>query len=318
MISEPSTPDSTDPFAHPAPPGSRPRLAILGAGPVGLEAALAAREGGFPHRVYEKARQPAGHVRRWGHVRLFTPWRMNVSERMRRALAEAGIPFELDPEEAPTGHDYADALLDPLWHSPLLSGALHTGTEVVGVTRAGLLKDDAIGSPDRGAGPFRILLRDGRGGSGPSTPRSFSTAPGYGAGPTPWVTGESPRRERPPSNRGSTARSPTSRTTPGSGLAERSSSPGADTRPRPPPAPSTASPATIRTLASSGPSGRPSPWPRTPPTTPSPTGRSWRERPRRWPGAKGPSRSWRASWWTPWSRPGAGSPSGSAGEMGPR
>jgi hypothetical protein len=163
MISEPSTPDSTDPFAHPAPPGSRPRLAILGAGPVGLEAALAAREGGFPHRVYEKARQPAGHVRRWGHVRLFTPWRMNVSERMRRALAEAGIPFELDPEEAPTGHDYADALLDPLWHSPLLSGALHTGTEVVGVTRAGLLKDDAIGSPDRGAGPFRILLRDGRG-----------------------------------------------------------------------------------------------------------------------------------------------------------
>ena len=65
---------------------SPPRIAILGAGPIGLEAALAAAERGWPFTVYECADAVAGHVRQWGHVRVFTPWDMNVSDRMRAAL----------------------------------------------------------------------------------------------------------------------------------------------------------------------------------------------------------------------------------------
>ena len=64
-----------------------PRIAILGAGPIGLEAALAAAERGDDFTVYEAAPTVGGHVRRWGHVRTFTPWAMNVSPRMRAALA---------------------------------------------------------------------------------------------------------------------------------------------------------------------------------------------------------------------------------------
>ena len=63
-----------------------PRIAILGAGPIGLEAALAAAQRGDDFTVYESAPAVGGHVRRWGHVRTFTPWSMNVSPRMRAAL----------------------------------------------------------------------------------------------------------------------------------------------------------------------------------------------------------------------------------------
>ena len=69
----------------------KPRIAILGAGPTGLEAALAAADGGFPFTLYEAAPGVGGNVRAWGHVRLFTPWDMNVSPRMRRHLAAAGV-----------------------------------------------------------------------------------------------------------------------------------------------------------------------------------------------------------------------------------
>ena len=74
----------------------QPHVAVLGAGPIGLEAALAVAERGWPFTVYEAAPHIAAHVRDWGHVRLFTPWDMNVSERMRRALPDAptgsGLP----------------------------------------------------------------------------------------------------------------------------------------------------------------------------------------------------------------------------------
>ncbi|MBA3305601.1 MAG: NAD(P)/FAD-dependent oxidoreductase, partial [Thermoleophilaceae bacterium] len=64
------------------------RVAIIGAGPIGLETALAAAARNLDFTVYEAGAAPGGYVRRWGHVRLFTPWEMNVSERARAALGE--------------------------------------------------------------------------------------------------------------------------------------------------------------------------------------------------------------------------------------
>lgn len=61
------------------------RIALLRAGPLCLEAALAAARRDADFTVYEAAGTVGGHARRWGHVRTFTPWSMNVSPRMRRA-----------------------------------------------------------------------------------------------------------------------------------------------------------------------------------------------------------------------------------------
>ncbi|MGI8558685.1 MAG: NAD(P)-binding protein, partial [Solirubrobacteraceae bacterium] len=65
------------------------RIAILGSGPIGLEAALAAAERGLDFTVYEAATTVGGFVRRWSHVSMFTPWEMNVSPRARAALGGA-------------------------------------------------------------------------------------------------------------------------------------------------------------------------------------------------------------------------------------
>jgi len=144
--------------------GSAPRIAVLGAGPIGLEAALAARDHGFPVAVFEAGATPAANVRSWGHVALFSPWSMNVSDRMRLHLAAAGRPLEVDGDGYHTGHEYADRVLDPLWGLPELRGALHLGTTVEAVGRTGTLKHEEIGTAERGRRPFRILVKGPDGG----------------------------------------------------------------------------------------------------------------------------------------------------------
>lgn len=138
---------------------SKPHIAILGAGPTGLETALTAADGGFPFTLYEAASNIAGNVRSWGHVRLFTPWEMNVSPRMRRHLETAGkeVPAGTD---CPTGHDLAARLFEPLAALPEIAPNLRLGTRVLSVGRQGLLKHEEIASAERGRHPFRLLLAD--------------------------------------------------------------------------------------------------------------------------------------------------------------
>jgi len=131
-----------------------PRIAVLGAGPVGLEAALAAAERGWPTTVYESDDQVAGNVRRWGHVRLFTPWAMNVSERMRAALG-GDAP---DGAALPTGDELAERLYEPAGRLPSVSGSLRLGSRILAVGRERLLKHEEIGSPGRERHPFRLLV----------------------------------------------------------------------------------------------------------------------------------------------------------------
>jgi hypothetical protein len=140
----------------------RPHIAILGAGPAGLEAALAALDADFPFTLYEASPGVAGHVRAWGHVRLFTPWSLNVSPRMRRHLAAAGQAAP-DGEECPTGAQLAAGLLAPVAALPQVAPRLRLGIRVVGVGREGLLKHEEIASAARAARRFRLLLADGDG-----------------------------------------------------------------------------------------------------------------------------------------------------------
>lgn len=129
------------------------RIAILGAGPIGLEAALAAAARGDDFEVFEAAPTVAGHVRRWSHVRTFTPWSMNVSPRMRAALPSAPSGAAL-----PTGAQLADELLEPIAMLPALRDRIRLGTGVLAVGREGLLKHEALDDPRRAAAPLRLLV----------------------------------------------------------------------------------------------------------------------------------------------------------------
>ncbi len=140
-----------------------PRVAILGAGPIGLEAALAAVEAGGSVVLFERGLAGA-HVRTWGHVRMFSPWRMNVSARGLRALAAADPSFTPPPADAcPTGQELVECYLRPLADLPAVKSVLRMHHEVLSVAREGIGKHEAIGSQSRAAHPFRILVRDDEG-----------------------------------------------------------------------------------------------------------------------------------------------------------
>jgi hypothetical protein len=138
--------------------GQAGHVAILGAGPIGLDAALAFLDNGWSATVYEAAPSVAANVAAWSHIRLFTPWSMNVSARMLAHLQAAGITPPGPPDYSPTGAEFVDQLLRPLAELPELAAAIRPSTQVLAVAREGILKHEEIGTAQRGARPFRLLV----------------------------------------------------------------------------------------------------------------------------------------------------------------
>jgi NADPH-dependent 2,4-dienoyl-CoA reductase/sulfur reductase-like enzyme len=125
-------------------------VAILGAGPIGLDAALACLDNGGPCTTYESAASVAANVNAWRHIRLFTPWSMNISTRMDAHLRAAGVKPPGPAEHCPTGAEFVEQLLRPLAELPELADVIRNRTRVLAVARQGLLKHEEIGSTQRG------------------------------------------------------------------------------------------------------------------------------------------------------------------------
>jgi thioredoxin reductase len=143
---------------HSANPGTAKRLAVIGAGPLGIECALYAARLGHDVQLYE-AGEIAQHLCGWEHIRMFSPWSMNVSALGLSVLdADGGRGGLFRSAECPTGADFREQYLLPLASSPPLSGRIHTHTRVLGVSRDRLLKSERIGSPSRAERPFRLLI----------------------------------------------------------------------------------------------------------------------------------------------------------------
>jgi thioredoxin reductase len=140
-----------------------PRIAVLGAGPIGLEAALYAATLKVPVTIFERA-QVGAHLRQWGHVRLFSPFGMD-----RTLLGMAAIRQESPRHEFPgdqeciSGQAHLKSYLEPLAQTAPLRDCILTGAEVVQIGRRGFLKTESPGDPKRGQTPFLLLLRDAQG-----------------------------------------------------------------------------------------------------------------------------------------------------------
>jgi len=154
------------------------RLAVIGAGPIGLEMALGALLRGLEVDVFERASSAAGHVRSYHFVRLFSPWKLNTTQAGRDALKAVGVEPPQDTESFPTGQELFDDYLGPLMKALEADPRcrVHLGAEVLGVGRGALLKGESIGGGDmrmpsrvplckqqRAQTPFRLLVREGEG-----------------------------------------------------------------------------------------------------------------------------------------------------------
>src|SRR5262245_39997425 len=135
------------------------RLAILGAGPIGLEAALYARFLGYDVAVFE-AGEVAASVCRWGHVQMFTPFGMNHSPLGLAAIQAQDESYQPPAADALlTGREWAERYLVPLAQTDLVADHLRLLTTVLAVGKEEVLKGELPGHPDRGDWSFRVLSR---------------------------------------------------------------------------------------------------------------------------------------------------------------
>jgi thioredoxin reductase len=139
------------------------KIAIVGAGPIGLEAALYARFLGYDVVIFERG-DVAQSVRDWGHVRMFTPFGMNRSPLGLAALEAQDESYRPPADNALlTGREWIERYLAPLSQADLLADHLRKQTTVVAIGKEELLKGDLPGDPDRGDWSFRLLVRDANG-----------------------------------------------------------------------------------------------------------------------------------------------------------
>lgn len=132
-------------------------VAIIGAGPVGLAAAAHLRGYGVPFTVLEAGDRAGAAIRQWGHVQIFTPWRLSVDRVGTALLARAGWQPPPD-EELPTGNALVERYLTPLSQVPELEPHIRYGARVMAVGR----KDsDKVRTVGRDMRPFELRLADG-------------------------------------------------------------------------------------------------------------------------------------------------------------
>lgn len=129
-------------------------VVIIGAGPVGLAAAAHVLARNLTPLVLEAGEKAGAGIGRWGHVRMFSPWRFNVDAAAAAILTRHGWTLP-DGEDYPTGRDLVARYLGPLAGTPELAPHIRVNTRVVAVARRGhdLMKDGA-----RGDAPFVVRI----------------------------------------------------------------------------------------------------------------------------------------------------------------
>jgi glycine/D-amino acid oxidase-like deaminating enzyme len=134
-------------------------VVVIGAGPVGLAAAVQLLDRGLEPLVLEAGPQVGNNIAQWRHVRLFSPWCLALDPISVRFLDQAGWTG-LDLDALPTGRDLLDAYLTPLAAVPVLSSRIRLNTRVVAIARRDL---DKVRRPGREQLPFLVRVRSEQG-----------------------------------------------------------------------------------------------------------------------------------------------------------
>ena len=160
-------------------------VAVIGAGPIGLAAAAQLVARGERPVVLEAGDAVGDSIRRWAHVRLFSPWKY-LTEPVSRGMLEAAGWTLPDPDGLPTGGELVEGLLEPLAALPQIAPHVRLGHRVVSVTRRGFDKTKTAG---RDGAPFELVVQRADGRRERVLARAVIDASGTYASPNPMGAG---------------------------------------------------------------------------------------------------------------------------------
>jgi thioredoxin reductase len=133
-------------------------VAIIGAGPIGLAAASQLAIRGQKFIIMEAGSEIAHNIRKWEHVRLFSPWQYNVDKAAKELLNRHDWK-EPHPEGLPLGKDLLSDYLEPLAELPEIQPYLSLNSRVVSISRKSI---DKMKNNDRENQPFVLYVENGK------------------------------------------------------------------------------------------------------------------------------------------------------------
>lgn len=134
-------------------------VAIIGGGPVGLAAVAHLLQRGETPLLFEAGETIASNIRKWQHVRMFSPWEYTVDFAMVELLERNG--WTMPPkDDLPTGGDLIKFFLDPFAELAEVRSHIQLNTKVIAISRR---HTDKMKDTDRDSAPFilHVERRDG-------------------------------------------------------------------------------------------------------------------------------------------------------------
>ena len=134
-------------------------IAVIGAGPVGIEAALYARFLGYNVDIFDTGR-PAKNATRWHQRPLGVTVDQCTTSLGHAALLSQDVGYKNpEPNREFTGQAFADEYLIPLAKSDLLVDGVHINSQVIEVSRLRTSLEDQSDMQERCNDEFRLLIR---------------------------------------------------------------------------------------------------------------------------------------------------------------
>ncbi len=138
-------------------------IAVIGAGPIGMEAALYGRFLGYDVTLFERG-TVADNVRQWQHSRMWTPFQY-LHSRLGRMAIETHNPNQVFPplDQEVTGEQWLRSYLMPLSETDLVAKSLREHHRVLSVHRCHYTKHQNVPAESRWQDGFVVVWEDAAG-----------------------------------------------------------------------------------------------------------------------------------------------------------
>ena len=134
-------------------------VVVIGAGPVGIAAAAHLKARGLHPLVLEKGLNAGHAVQKWGHVKVFTPWKY-ITDKAVLKLLEREKWQHPDLEHLPTGQEIVEEYLIPAASIPELKDAIVYDADVIAISKQNLSRSS---SNNRDDAPYTIHYKTSNG-----------------------------------------------------------------------------------------------------------------------------------------------------------